>query len=103
MRSEITRKPPSQAINAPAPAARSASRRPVPPLPALPALPELPELAFPALPELALPELALPELALPELAPVRPLRSRLRPDPSLPRLLLPSHTIRYAIGSAANQ
>ena len=98
MRSEITRKPPSQAINAPAPAARSASRRPVPPLPALPALPELPELAFPALPELA-----LPELALPELAPVRPLRSRLRPDPSLPRLLLPSHTIRYAIGSAANQ
>ena len=93
MRSEITRKPPSQAINAPAPAARSASRRPVPPLPALPALPELPELAFPA----------LPELALPELAPVRPLRSRLRPDPSLPRLLLPSHTIRYAIGSAANQ
>ena len=98
MRSEITRKPPSQAINAPAPAARSESRRPVPPLPALPALPELPELAFPALPELA-----LPELALPELAPVRPLRSRLRPDPSLPRLLLPSHTIRYAIGSAANQ
>ena len=93
MRSEITRKPPSQAINAPAPAARSESRRPVPPLPALPALPELPELAFPA----------LPELALPELAPVRPLRSRLRPDPSLPRLLLPSHTIRYAIGSAANQ